>query len=119
MYTYCILYYFILFIPIHMLLYFHIPYTYRHRYANRQRSRGGRSLHVALAALLGCLSTADLSLTVGAGGARVSLPLVLFAVTECGYVPPAVSQQRHVQPLSGYSFAEQIFQTLLDPFGTC
>jgi len=58
---------------------------------------------------------------VGAGGARVSLPLVLFAVTECGYVPRAVSQQKHVQPLSGYgySFAEQIFQTLLDPFGTC
>lgn len=49
-------------------------------------ARVAKSLHVALAALLGCLSTADLSLTVGAGGARVSLPLVLFAVTECGYV---------------------------------
>ena len=78
----------------------------------------GRSLHVALAALLGCLSTADLALTVGAGGARVSLPLVLFAVSECGYVPPAVSPQKHVQLLSGSSF-EQIFQILPDPFGTC
>ena len=33
------------------------------------------------------LGTADLALNVGAGGARVSLPLVLFAVTEFGYVP--------------------------------
>ena len=46
-----------------------------------------RLVHVAVALLLGCLSIADLALTVGAGGARVSLPLVLFAITECGYVP--------------------------------
>lgn len=49
-------------------------------------ARTSKLVHVAVALLLGCLSIADLALTVGAGGARVSLPLVLFAITECGYV---------------------------------
>lgn len=50
-------------------------------------SRAAKSLHVALAMLFACLCISDLALAVGAGGARVSLPLVLFALTECGYVP--------------------------------
>eukprot|EP00913_Durusdinium_trenchii_P010057 g9437.t1 len=50
------------------------------------RARPPRRLHVSIVLLLGTLCTADLALAVGAGGARVSLPLVLFAVTECGYV---------------------------------
>lgn len=49
------------------------------------RARPPRRLHVSIVLLLGTLCTADLALAVGAGGARVSLPLVLFAVTECGY----------------------------------
>lgn len=42
--------------------------------------------HAGTWLLLSLLGAADLALNIGAGGARVSLPLVLFAITECGYV---------------------------------
>ncbi|OLP89157.1 hypothetical protein AK812_SmicGene29400 [Symbiodinium microadriaticum] len=45
-----------------------------------------RWAHAGTWLLLSLLGAADLALNIGAGGARVSLPLVLFAITECGYV---------------------------------
>ncbi|CAE7306217.1 KDM1B [Symbiodinium sp. CCMP2456] len=45
-----------------------------------------RWAHAGIWLLLSLLGAADLALNIGAGGARVSLPLVLFAITECGYV---------------------------------
>ncbi|CAJ1404654.1 unnamed protein product [Effrenium voratum] len=49
-------------------------------------SRAARLCHVLSASSLALLSAADLALFVGAGGARVSLPLVLFALQESAYV---------------------------------
>lgn len=49
----------------------------------------GRSLAIGLhfthASLLAALSATDLALFVGAGGARVSLPLIMFALSETQY----------------------------------
>lgn len=43
-------------------------------------------LHFLAAAILSTLSIADLVLAVVAGGARISLPLILFTLCEMGYV---------------------------------
>eukprot|EP00445_Apocalathium_hangoei_P017506 CAMPEP_0203902414 /NCGR_PEP_ID=MMETSP0359-20131031/44476_1 /ASSEMBLY_ACC=CAM_ASM_000338 /TAXON_ID=268821 /ORGANISM="Scrippsiella Hangoei, Strain SHTV-5" /LENGTH=725 /DNA_ID=CAMNT_0050826261 /DNA_START=32 /DNA_END=2209 /DNA_ORIENTATION=- len=59
----------------------------------------------ALAVLLCALAIADIALAVGAGGARVSLPLVLFVVSEPQYVANVVSPWLHIVAASAAGVA--------------
>lgn len=54
------------------------------------------AVHVLVAVLLCVLAGADLALAVGAGGARVSLPLVLFVLSEPGYIAKVVQPWLHI-----------------------